>query len=86
MTDDLAMKALSGSPADLAVQALAAGCDLALYCSGDFALNRSTAAGMPGGDAGGRPSPAARAESGCGASVCALDPAALAAERERLLA
>jgi beta-N-acetylhexosaminidase len=37
VTDDLAMKALEGSPADLATQALAAGCDIALYCSGDFA-------------------------------------------------
>ena len=34
VTDDLAMKALSGEPADLALQALNAGCDLALYCSG----------------------------------------------------
>jgi beta-N-acetylhexosaminidase len=37
VTDDLAMKALAGEPADLAVQALAAGCDLALYCSGEYA-------------------------------------------------
>ena len=37
VTDDLAMQALSGTPADLAQQALAAGCDVALYCSGDFA-------------------------------------------------
>ena len=37
VTDDLAMKALSGEPSDLAVQALAAGCDLALYCSGVYA-------------------------------------------------
>jgi beta-N-acetylhexosaminidase len=36
VTDDLAMKALSGAPADLAVRALAVGCDIALYCSGDF--------------------------------------------------
>jgi beta-N-acetylhexosaminidase len=36
VTDDLAMKALSGAPADLAVRALAACCDIALYCSGDF--------------------------------------------------
>jgi len=36
VTDDLAMKALAGTPADLAVQALAAGCDLALYCSGAY--------------------------------------------------
>ncbi len=37
VTDDLAMKALSGTPAYLAIQALAAGCDIALYCAGDFA-------------------------------------------------
>jgi beta-N-acetylhexosaminidase len=36
VTDDLAMKALAGEPADLAIQALAAGCDLALYCSGAY--------------------------------------------------
>ncbi len=36
VTDDLAMKALQGAPIDLARQALAAGCDLALYCSGAF--------------------------------------------------
>jgi beta-N-acetylhexosaminidase len=36
VTDDLAMKALNGEPADLALQALAAGCDLALYCSGEY--------------------------------------------------
>jgi beta-N-acetylhexosaminidase len=36
VTDDLAMKALEGEPADLAIQALAAGCDIALYCSGSF--------------------------------------------------
>lgn len=37
VTDDLAMKALAGEPADLAIQALGAGCDLALYCSGEYA-------------------------------------------------
>jgi beta-N-acetylhexosaminidase len=37
VTDDIAMKALSGSPADLARRALEAGCDVALYCSGEFA-------------------------------------------------
>jgi beta-N-acetylhexosaminidase len=31
------MRALDGEPADLAVQAIAAGCDLALYCSGEYA-------------------------------------------------
>lgn len=38
VSDDLAMQALSGTPAERALQALAAGCDLALYCSGDFGL------------------------------------------------
>jgi beta-N-acetylhexosaminidase len=47
VTDDLAMKALSGTPADLAVQALAAGCDLALYCSGDFATTEALLRGCP---------------------------------------
>jgi beta-N-acetylhexosaminidase len=46
VTDDLAMKALSGQgfgedPADLAQRALAAGCDIALYCAGDFAANEA---------------------------------------------
>ncbi len=36
VTDDLAMRALAGEPADLAIRALAAGCDLALYCSGAY--------------------------------------------------
>jgi beta-N-acetylhexosaminidase len=46
VTDDLAMKALSGQgfggdPAGLARWALAAGCDIALYCAGDFAANEA---------------------------------------------
>ncbi|MGE0222793.1 MAG: beta-N-acetylhexosaminidase [Acetobacteraceae bacterium] len=47
VTDDLAMKALSGAPADLAIQALAAGCDLALYCSGDFPPTEALLARCP---------------------------------------
>lgn len=41
VTDDLAMQALSGAPRDRALAALAAGCDIALYCAGDL---RKTAA------------------------------------------
>ncbi len=37
MTDDLAMAALTGTPAERATAALAAGCDIALYCPGDMA-------------------------------------------------
>ncbi|WP_297372347.1 beta-N-acetylhexosaminidase [Acidocella sp.] len=40
MSDDLAMKALSGTLSDLARQCLAAGCDVVLYCPGDMAGNR----------------------------------------------
>lgn len=47
VTDDLAMKALSGEPADLATQALAAGCDLALYCSGDIARTETLLRRVP---------------------------------------
>lgn len=36
MSDDLGMKALSGDFADRTRQVLAAGCDLALHCSGDM--------------------------------------------------
>lgn len=39
-SDDLAMGALSGTPVERARRALAAGCDVALYCPGDFAGNR----------------------------------------------
>ena len=39
ISDDLAMNALSGTPGERAEAALAAGCDLALYCPGDLAGN-----------------------------------------------
>ena len=41
VSDDLAMGALSGTPVERARKALAAGCDIALYCPGDFAGNRA---------------------------------------------
>ncbi|MDE1905392.1 MAG: glycoside hydrolase family 3 protein [Rhodospirillales bacterium] len=41
VSDDLAMGALSGTPAQRATRALAAGCDIALYCPGDFEGNRA---------------------------------------------
>jgi beta-N-acetylhexosaminidase len=41
VSDDLAMEALTGTPAERAVAALAAGCDFALYCPGDMAGNRA---------------------------------------------
>jgi beta-N-acetylhexosaminidase len=46
-SDDLAMEALAGSPADRATAALAAGCDLALYCPGDPEGNAAVLAACP---------------------------------------
>jgi beta-N-acetylhexosaminidase len=84
VTDDLAMKALSGVPADLAAQALAAGCDIALYCSGDFAATQALLLSCP------RLTPAAEQRLRAGRNAAAnrrltLDPALLDAERARLL-
>lgn len=39
ISDDLGMGALSGTPAERASAALAAGCDIALYCNGSLADN-----------------------------------------------
>lgn len=47
VTDDLAMNALSGAPAGRARAALAAGCDIALYCPGDIAGNTAVLDAVP---------------------------------------
>lgn len=44
MTDDLSMKALSGSFTDKTRQALKAGCDIVLHCNGDMAEMEEVAA------------------------------------------
>jgi beta-N-acetylhexosaminidase len=85
VTDDLAMKALSGAPADLAMQALAAGCDIALYCSGEFAPTEALLRTCPPLTS----AAAQRLDTGRAAAAASrslgLDPARLAAERDRLL-
>lgn len=85
VTDDLAMQALSGSPAELAIQALAAGCDLALYCPGDLAQTTDLLAVCP------ELSPVAAQRIEAARSMVAarrlqLDATELAIERDRLLA
>jgi beta-N-acetylhexosaminidase len=84
VTDDLAMRALSGDPADLAIQALVAGCDIALYCSGDFAPTEALLRTCP------ELTPAAIQRLSAGRAAASprlpLTPASLAAERDRLLA
>ena len=85
VTDDLAMRALSGAPAELALQALAAGCDIALYCSGELAPTAELLARCPL-----LTEPAAARLAAAHALAVqrriAFDGAALAADRDRLLA
>ena len=47
MTDDLSMKALSGSTAEKTRRAVAAGCDMVLHCNGDMVEMRDVAAEAP---------------------------------------
>jgi beta-N-acetylhexosaminidase len=84
-TDDLAMQALTGGPGMRAAVALAAGCDIALHCSGVLEESADVLACIPD------ITPAARdrlaAARGMAASArVTLDVAALTAERESLLA
>ena len=48
MTDDIAMQALSGTVAERARAALAAGCDIVLHCSGEAADNEALAEALGG--------------------------------------
>jgi beta-N-acetylhexosaminidase len=85
VTDDLAMQALTGLPAERARAALAAGCDIALYCAGEPDANAAilaTAATL-------HPDAVARlaaARAAVRQRWLPLDGSALAAERDRLLA
>jgi beta-N-acetylhexosaminidase len=47
VSDDLGMQALAGTPARRALGALAAGCDVALYCSGEIAPTTDLLARCP---------------------------------------
>jgi len=85
VTDDLAMQALSGTPAARATAALAAGCDIALYCAGDLAPTAELLPTVPA------LTPAAAARLAAARALAAhrrrpLDARALAAEHDRLLA
>jgi beta-N-acetylhexosaminidase len=85
VTDDLAMHALNGPPAQTARAALLAGCDIALYCAGDFAPTEAMLAACP------PMTPAAarrlaKARALAAARRVALDVGVLSAERDRLLA
>jgi beta-N-acetylhexosaminidase len=47
LSDDIGMAALDGSPGQRAGEVVAAGCDLALHCSGDLAEMEEIAAALP---------------------------------------
>jgi beta-N-acetylhexosaminidase len=84
VSDDLAMGALTGTPVERATGCLAAGCDIALYCAGDFGQTESVLRAIP---------PLTVAASGRLAAAAALarqrqkalDPGALALERSSLI-
>jgi beta-N-acetylhexosaminidase len=83
VSDDLSMEALSGGLGERAARALAAGCDLALHCSGDLAEMATVAAAV------GPLSVAAQERLGRAARAVrpaeAIDPAALAGRLDFLL-
>jgi beta-N-acetylhexosaminidase len=84
-SDDLAMQALTGTPAERATAALAAGCDIALYCPGDPAGTEAVLRACP------NLTEAALARLRAGRQLAEtrrmpLDAGALADEREELLA
>ena len=84
VSDDLAMQALDGSPAERALGALAAGCDVALYCSGELAPTAELLARCPVlTEAAESRLQAARALAAARRET--LDGTALAHERDRLM-
>lgn len=84
LSDDLDMKALAGTMGDRAAGVIAAGCDIALQCSGDMASMRAIAAAL--GPIG--PAAAARLERAMAGVVPAATPPLeeLTAKRDALLA
>lgn len=85
VSDDLAMNALSGTPGERAARAVAAGCDVAMHCSGVLADSADVLASSPvlTDMALARLASARRMAA---AAQQALDGDALAAERDALLA
>ncbi len=84
-SDDLAMGALTGTPGERAARAIAAGCDIALHCSGVLADSADVLASLPAMSAATTRRLQAAAEMAAAARG-ALDEGALAAERDALLA
>jgi beta-N-acetylhexosaminidase len=85
VSDDLAMNALEGAPETRALACLEAGCDVALYCPGDAEGTEAVLRAAPPLTEAARARLAA-ARATAAARAVPLDEAALAAERDRLLA
>jgi beta-N-acetylhexosaminidase len=84
VSDGLEMRALDGTPGELAAQAVAAGCDLALHCTGALADSAAVLAAVPPAS-GWTLARMAAGLARAAASRQKLDLPALAAERDRLL-
>jgi beta-N-acetylhexosaminidase len=85
VSDDLAMHALTGAPGERAAAAIAAGCDIALHCTGILEESRDVLQSLPPiTDAAQTRLAAARAQAQ--AARIPLDAQTLAAEREALFA
>ena len=85
VSDDLAMQALSGTPGERSARAIAAGCDVALHCSGILDETRDVLASVGPASAATLDRLAAAREMARSLRQ-ALDADALAAERAALLA
>ena len=85
MTDDLGMDALTGDMGSRAAAAVAAGCDIALHCSGDMTEMQSVAASVPDLSADGE-ARLARAMAGTLNEADDIDFAEAVAKRDALLA
>ena len=84
VSDDLAMGALAGLPTERATACLAAGCDLAMYCTGDFAHTEAVLHAVPALTTAALDRLRAAAALALSRRI-ALDPAELAIERSRLI-
>ncbi|MEA3048028.1 MAG: beta-N-acetylhexosaminidase [Sphingomonadales bacterium] len=85
MSDDLAMKALSGTPGDRARATIEAGCDVVLHCSGEM-MDNEAIAGAAGAMSEAALKRLARAMARIAGKASTQSYEALAAKRDALLA
>jgi beta-N-acetylhexosaminidase len=86
LSDDIGMEALSGDPGQRALKCVAAGCDVALHCSGKMDEMRLVAAAVPAMSADGEARLARAMATALVIDEDGPDYAACAAKRDELLA